>query len=162
MRKNITITGLLLVCMHASFAQQTAFSASTFKPLHGLTGLWKMDTPRGTIYEEWQVRSDDQLLGRSFKIKNNDTLVLENVTLSLQGNDIFFTPVVREQNNQQPVPFKLISCDKNRYVFENKEHDFPQRVIYELVSTTSVHARIEGSKNGKEMGSDFTYTRVGK
>jgi hypothetical protein len=160
MRKYIAITGLLLVLMYASFARQTTYSAREFKPLLGLSGLWKMDTQRGTIYEEWLVRGDDQLWGRSYKIKNNDTLVLENVILSLQGNDIFYTPVVHDQNNQQPVPFKLISCTNNRYVFENKEHDFPQRVIYELVSTTGLHARIEGSKNGKEMGSDFNYVRV--
>lgn len=160
MKKYIATTVLLLVIINSSLAQQTAFSAREFKPLHALTGLWKMDTPRGTIYEEWQAGSDEQLSGRSYKIKNNDTLVLENVIISLQGNAIFYTPVVHDQNNQQPVPFKLISCNNNRYVFENKQHDFPQRVIYELVSTTEVRARIEGSKGGKEMSSDFNYTGV--
>ncbi len=151
---------LMFVCISRSMAQQTAYSAKEFKPLHGLTGLWKMDTKRGAIYEEWQVRGDDQLSGRSYKINNNDTIVLENVIISLQNYAIYYTPVVSDQNNQQPVPFKLISYNNNRYVFENKEHDYPQRVIYELVSTNDLRARIEGNKNGKEMGSDFNYSRV--
>jgi hypothetical protein len=159
MRKPIITFALLLTFMQVSNAQ-TAFSDKEYKPLHGLTGLWKMDSPRGTLYEEWQVKDNNQLSGRSYKIKNNDTLVLENVIISLQGDAIFYTPVVHNQNNEQPVPFKLISCSNNRYVFENKEHDYPQRVIYEMVSTTGLHARIEGNKNGKEMGSDFIYTRV--
>lgn len=160
MKKYITVVWLLFVVINVSLAQQPVYSGKEFKPLFGLIGSWKMDSPRGTIYEEWQVRGDTQLSGRSYKIKNNDTLVLENVIISLQGNTIFYTPVVQDQNNQQPVPFRLISCNNNRYVFENKEHDYPQRVIYDLVSANDLRARIEGSKGGKEMGSDFNYSRV--
>jgi hypothetical protein len=160
MRKLTVIICLLFVFLSGSVAQQPTYSAKEFKPLHGLTGLWKMDAKRGIIYEEWQVRSDNQLSGRSYKINNNDTMVLENVIISLQDDAIFYTPIVHDQNNHLPVQFKLISCNKNRYVFENKEHDYPQRVIYELVSANNLHARIEGSKNGKEMGSDFNYSRV--
>jgi hypothetical protein len=159
MRNVITTAFLLLMAMNMSFAQ-LAYSTTEFKRLHGLTGLWKMDTQRGTLYEEWNIINDNQLAGRSYKIRNNDTLVLENVVISLQGNTIFYAPVVHNQNNEQPVPFKLISCTNNRYVFENKEHDYPQRVIYDLASTNDLRARIEGSKNGKEMGSDFIYNRI--
>lgn len=159
MRKHVTVFTLLLIFIQVSHAQ-TVFSAKEFKPLHGLAGLWKMETPRGALYEEWQVKDDNQLSGRSYKIKNNDTLVLENVTISLQGDGIFYIPVVHNQNNEQPVPFKLISSSNNRYVFENKEHDYPQRVIYEVGSNTDLRARIEGLNKGKEMGTDFNYTRV--
>lgn len=160
MRKCTIGTYLLFVLSCGAFAQQPVYTTNEFKPLHGLTGLWKMDGKRGAIYEEWQVSGDNQLTGRSYKINNNDTMVLENVVISLQNNAIFYTPVVRDQNNQQPVPFKLISYNNNKYVFENKEHDYPQRVIYQLVSTNDLRARIEGTKNGKESGSDFNYMRV--
>lgn len=160
MRRTSCFIGLLLTCMNVSFAQQAGWSGKEFRPLHGLSGLWKMDTPRGTLFEEWQVTNDSQLTGRSYRVKGSDTMVLENVIISLQDDAIFFTPVVQDQNNHQPVPFKLISCSNNRYVFENATHDYPQRVIYELVSPSGLRARIEGSKNGKEMGSDFLYSRV--
>lgn len=160
MRKYTVTACLLFVFVTISMAQQPVYTNTEFKPLHGLTGLWKMDSKRGALYEEWQVSGDNQLMGRSYKINNNDTIVLENVVISLQGNAIFYTPVVRDQNNQQPVPFKLISYNNNRYVFENKEHDYPQRVIYELVSSSELRARIEGNNKGKESGSDFNYRRV--
>lgn len=160
MRKYTATICLMFLFTGATLAQPPVYSNKEFKPLHELTGLWKMDGKRGAIFEEWQLSGDNQLKGRSYKINNNDTVVLENVIISLQGNAIFYTPVVRDQNNQQPVPFKLISYNNNRYVFENKEHDYPQRVIYELVSANELRARIEGSKNGKESGSDFNYTRV--
>ena len=160
MRKYTVTICLLFVFVTISMAQQTVYTTTDFKPLHGLTGLWKMEGKRGALYEEWLVSGDNQLTGRSYKINNRDTMVLENVIISLQGDAIFYTPVVRDQNNQQPVPFKLISYNNNRYVFENKEHDYPQRVIYELISSNELRARIEGSKGGKEMGSGFNYTRV--
>lgn len=160
MRKCTIGIYLLFVLTGGALAQQPVYTAKEFKPLHGLTGLWKMDGKRGAIYEEWQVSGDNQLTGRRYKINNNDTMVLENVVISLQGNAIFYTPVVRDQNNQQPVPFKLISYNNNKYVFENKEHDYPQRVIYELTSANDLRARIEGRKGGKEMGSDFNYNII--
>lgn len=162
MKRYMIAIWLLFIVINVSVAQQPVYSAREFKPLYGLTGLWKMDSQRGAIYEEWQVGGDGQLSGRSYKIKNSDTVVLENVIISLQGNAIFYTPVVQNQNNRHPVPFRLISCNNNRYVFENKEHDYPQRVIYDLVAPNDLRARIEGSKDGKEMGSDFNYVRVGK
>jgi uncharacterized protein DUF6265 len=160
MRMCIVAAYLMFVLSGTAIAQQPTYTTKEFKPLHGLTGLWKMDGKRGALYEEWQAIGDNQLTGRSYKINNNDTMVLENVVISLQGNVIFYTPVVRDQNNQQPVPFKLISYNNNKYVFENKEHDYPQRVIYELISANDLRARIEGTKNGKESGSDFIYSRV--
>ena len=67
-------------------AQQPVYTSTKFKPLHGLTGLWKMDGKRGALYEEWLISGDNQLTGRSYKINNNDTIVLENVIISVQGD----------------------------------------------------------------------------
>jgi hypothetical protein len=136
------------------------FSENDFKALQGLEGLWKMETSRGAIYEEWQPKSNNKLTGRSYRINNTDTMVMERIELFHEGNDIIYRPVVSNQNNQQPVTFKLISIADGRYVFENKAHDFPQRVIYQIVSKDVVHARIEGIRNGQERGSDFRYSRV--
>lgn len=159
-RKYTVTICILFVFVPILRAQQPFYTTRDFKPLYGLTGLWRMDGKRGALYEEWRVNGDSQLTGRSYKINNNDTMELENVIISLQGKAIFYTPVVHDQNNQQAVPFKLISYNNNRYVFENKEHDYPQRVIYELVFSNELRARIEGNKDGKEMGSDFNYSRI--
>lgn len=136
------------------------FSENDFKALEGLEGLWKMETNRGAIYEEWQTKSNNKMTGRSYRINNTDTMVMERIELYREGNDIVYSPVVSNQNNQQAVTFKLISITDGRYVFENKAHDFPQRVIYKIVSKDAVHARIEGIRNGQERGSDFRYSRV--
>lgn len=141
-------------------AQSQTFSEKDFNNLQPLVGLWKMETSRGPLFEEWQLPAGNKLSGRSYKVKNTDTAVLERVTLFLQDNKIIFSPVVTNQNQGKAVQFVLISNADNRYVFENKAHDYPQRVIYHFVAKDSIHARIEGAKNGKAMGSDFMYSRV--
>jgi hypothetical protein len=157
--KSIIVT-LLLFTATCYTAPAQSFTEKDFKPLHGLIGLWKMETNRGALYEEWKLLNDHQLSGKSFKINNTDTVVLERVTLSLNNNSIFYSPLVSNQNNGQTIHFTLISSTNQRYIFENKTHDFPQRVIYQLVSDKVLQARIEGTKNGKQMGSDFNYSRM--
>ncbi len=45
-------------------------------------------------------------------------------------------------------------------VFENPQHDFPQRVIYRLDDGGRLNARIEGQRNGSLQGVDFPMQRV--
>lgn len=148
----------LIAAMHSAMAQ--SWSVKDFTPLHGLAGLWKMESSRGAIYEEWQIQNDHTINGKSYKINNGDTLVLERVSLFLEGERIVYQPTVTNQNDGKAVQFALVSTKDQRYIFENKEHDFPQRVIYHVTAGNSLHARIEGTKNGKQMASDFNYSRL--
>jgi hypothetical protein len=59
-----------------------------------------------------------------------------------------------------PTPFRLVEMDTHRVVFENKEHDFPQRVLYWLDDAGALHARIEGDLNGKAAGEEWTWTKA--
>lgn len=158
MYRMIIVLAIFLFAAAAASAQ--SFSDKDFKALYALQGLWKMETARGAIYEEWYKKDENRLSGRSYRIDKTDTIIMEKIELYRQDNDIIYSPVVSDQNNRQAVPFKLISNADGRYVFENKEHDFPQRVIYHLVSKDAVDARIEGVRNGQERGFDFKYSRV--
>ena len=61
-----------------------------------------------------------------------DTTVLEAIELYHQDDHFWYVPVVPDQNNSLPVLFILISSEDNHFVFENPDHDFPQRIIYEF------------------------------
>jgi Domain of unknown function (DUF6265) len=131
-----------------------------FNKLSGLIGLWKMETFRGTIYEEWKAAGKSKLAGTSYKLKGTDTIALENMELQLIDEAAYFIPTVSGQNNNLPVRFKMIGFANSTFTFENKEHDFPQRVIYRLINNDSIFARIEGSVGGKNKFSNFNYSRV--
>lgn len=45
-------------------------------------------------------------------------------------------------------------------VFDNPQHDFLQRVIYQKRGADSLWARIEATGNGRVRGVDFPYARA--
>lgn len=57
-----------------------------------------------------------------------------------------------------PTSFCLLSQDAQRVVFENKAHDFPQRIVYARTGDKMV-ARIEGTINGQERSAEWAWER---
>lgn len=142
------------------FANASCQNRKLFKELRLLAGTWRMETPRGPLFEEWKVVNKKAMNGKSYKLNGRDTLLLENIKLIKNTSGFYYIPTVSDQNNKQPVPFKMINNQNSSFTFENKQHDFPQRIIYKIVNRDSVVARIEGTKGGKESYSDFFYKRL--
>jgi hypothetical protein len=136
------------------------FPQDHFTDLSSLQGVWRMKTDKGDIYESWRSISDLELAGKSYQLNGDDTIVFERIRLVKKGSAIAYIPVVMDQNEGQPVEFRLISAEQKKYIFENKAHDFPQRIIYSLVTPDSVVARIEGIRDSKPDGADYYFSRV--
>ena len=152
---------VIILVLSTGFASVSSTPRTeNFVKLLQLSGTWAMQTKKGLLYEEWTKTSETEISGKSYRLNQNDTLILERVKLKEEGEDIFYIPTVQNQNDRKPVTFKLIGVDGNKFTFENKLHDFPQRIIYNLVTTDSIVARIEGSKNGNTGGSDFYFKRL--
>lgn len=62
------------------------------------------------------------------------------------------------KGRQPATPFKMIEMAANKVVFENPEHDFPQRIIYEREGDT-LTARIEGTQNGEPHHQQWSWQR---
>lgn len=104
---------------------------SDFSPLHWLAGMWEMPKPNGTIrLETWESKGLTALSGKGMKVMKGDTTYLETIELYSDHAEIWYTPTVPDQNNNQPVAFKLVSSVDHQYTFENPHHDFPQRIVY--------------------------------
>lgn len=132
--------------------------SQTFKKLYGLTGTWKMNTKRGAVCEEWRKVNKNYLQSKGYMVKGKDTMITEKIALTNTREGIFYTSTVEDQNNKQPVPFKMTSSENNEFVFENPQHDFPKRIVYKLVTADSLHAYIDdGTETGKRQ--NFYYKR---
>ena len=55
---------------------------------------------------------------------------------------------------QQPVLYTLVE-DNGKYVFENLEHDFPQKIEYNIQDEYSILASIEGNLNGEIVKEEY-------
>lgn len=113
-----------------------------------LIGTWENKTTRGSIYESWKKVRRNELTGKSFILKDRDTVVLENIQLVRKNNILTYIPTVNGQNNNQPVSFPLISKSEKKLVFENKSHDFPQLISYTRITGDSLVAEISGISKG--------------
>lgn len=153
----ILLTMLLLATLTDAVSQD---ASARFKQLQAIIGNWSMQTKKGIIYESWSQASDSSLTGKSYRIVGEDSLLLEELGLVRKGNDIFYIPAVRNQNGQEPVTFKLLKVENDNYVFDNPAHDFPQRIIYHLPKSNTMHAWIEGMDKGIYRKSDFYYKKV--
>lgn len=119
-----------------------------------------MESSKGMLYESWQKLNDSTFQGISFRVSGKDTTVLEQMELVLREGRIMFVPTVPGQNDEKPVVFTLVKLENNRYVFENKEHDFPKRVVYVLPKDNILQAWIEGDINGTARKIDFNFKKV--
>lgn len=125
-----------------------------------LTGTWLMNTSRGQILEKWESTSPDNLNGSTFRITGKDTVLSERVQLIRTADQIHYVPTVSGQNNGQAIRFRLTSSSNNIFVFENPEHDFPKRIVYDVLGTDIIHAWIDGGEEGKMKRSDYYFHRI--
>jgi hypothetical protein len=124
-----------------------------------MLGVWEMENAAGRIYEEWTRVSDSLFSGKSYIINDNDTLILESISLVVKDGEILYVPSVIEQNDGKPITFKLVADSGNTFVFENLKHDFPQRIIYINKCKDSLYAIIEGNTDTKVRKEEFIMNR---
>lgn len=125
-----------------------------------LIGTWETRSPRGSLFEEWSRLNKDELSGRSYFIRDGDTVVVETIRLVSEGENLFYIPTVRDQNDGLPVRFSLRSISDTSFVFENPSHDYPQRISYTRISADSLIAEIAGTRGGEERSQRFPMGRV--
>ena len=158
--KLIVKTIVLTVLMSTSDLYAQRLDAR-LKPLKQLLGDWEMSTPGSRIIESWTYLNRKSFQGKSVKVNSNgDTTLLEQIKIQVKDGKLRYIPVVEGQNSGKPVAFTLVSAKSGKYVFENKLHDFPQRIVYWFKSENDLFAWIEGEKNGKPRRAEFRYRRV--
>ena len=128
--------------------------------LHGLEGTWVRKGKNGNMYEVWSVQSEHLMQAYSYTKKGKDSLPEETVELHEKDHAIYYTVTTARQNDQRPVSFKLTSGSGNKFVFENPMHDYPKRIVYELVSADSIHAFIDDLKETGGHRIHFGFSRV--
>ena len=118
----------------------------TIADLAWLAGSW-IGTSQGTEMEEhWTAPKGNSMIGLHRDVGKGRTLVFEFLRIEQQGDQIVYLSM---PNGRSPAtPFPLKEASGTRVVFENPQHDFPQRIIY-WKDGNDLRARIEGTQNGK-------------
>jgi hypothetical protein len=123
-------------------------------------GYWELVSPEGKVTESW-IRTNDTVYSGIGKYTDTagQTLTTEEISIVLRNNELLYIPEVSNQNNGQPVIFKEASFSDTMVVFENKSHDFPQRIVYVKQGEGKMLAYIEGEMNGEPAKMEYPYTK---
>lgn len=150
MQKRILSLAIIIFSASVINAQKT-------EQLKWMAGTWKINAGSGVIIEQWQITNDSTLSGKSYFVKNGtDTIPQETIELAFRGGEWHYIPTVKNQNNAQPVSFKVIFLKGTEFISENPAHDFPQRIAYRRIKNQLL-ASIEGKKNGKYGKQNFDF-----
>jgi hypothetical protein len=124
-----------------------------------LAGHWRMEKAGRVLDEQWMAPAGGVMLGMARTVAKGKTL--ENEFLQIRegpGGELYY---IAQPSGQKETAFRLTSLAETEVVFENKEHDFPQRISYRQNSDGTLLASIEGpGKDGTTKRIEYPYRRV--
>lgn len=126
--------------------------------LSWIVDRWIATDGESKSYEHWEKTSETLFTGGSETVKNGDTVFSEKLQIELIDGNIYYIADV--SHNPAPVKFKLTKLTDSEALFENPEHDFPQKISYKQVDG-NLHASIEGpGKDKKWKKIDFIMNKM--
>jgi len=122
-----------------------------------LAGCWEMRTPSRLLEEHWTAPRGGSMLGVGRTVRGDTLVEYEFVVLREQGGVLAYEA---HPSGQEAATFTQIQLTNSSVVFENRAHDFPQRVGYRRAAADSLVAWIEGTVKGTTQRIEFPYVRV--
>ena len=123
-----------------------------------LAGSWSGDEGGLAMEEHWTVPAGGALLGLHRDVKNGRMVSFEFLRIGASAETVTYWASPR---SAPPTPFRLKELGPGRrVVFENPEHDFPQRILYWMGDDDALHARIEGPTGTGEKAMEWTWRRA--
>ena len=156
MRTHSFLAAILVLL--AGVGASASAKAADISQLAWLGGCWKNEKAEPGSGEHWLPLAGGTLLGVSRTVKKGKTVEFEFMQIrTVENGQLAF---IAMPSGQQTVVFPLLRLVKAEVVFENPQHDFPQRIIYQLQGDKKLQARIEGTRNGALRAIDFPMNRV--
>ncbi|HUF02944.1 MAG TPA: DUF6265 family protein [Aridibacter sp.] len=153
MKTLILIASTLLLLSLSAFPQDKP-AKPTVKDLAWFSGCWQMErAPARTSYEQWTYPAGI-MIGMAYSMRDGKMVDHEFLRIIEKDGDIFYVAIPYRQKETH---FKLTSLEDGVAVFENPEHDFPQKITYTR-RADGINARVEGKSNGQVRGFELVYS----
>jgi hypothetical protein len=124
-----------------------------------LAGHWRMEKGDRMVDEQWMAPAGGLMLGMARTMAKGQVREYEFVLIREGPGGVLF--YVAQPSGQKEASFKQLSLTGTEIVFENKEHDFPQKIGYRLQPDGSLVAYIEGpGKDGATKRIEYPYQRM--
>jgi hypothetical protein len=121
-----------------------------------LAGCWEHVTAQRRVEEHWMAPRGRTMLSAGRTVAGDKLVEFEMVLIREQDGRLAYES---HPSGQPSAVFLSHTIDGQEVVFENFEHDFPQRIGYKR-DGTALLAWIEGSRNGQMRRVEFPYKKV--
>jgi len=141
----MSLRAILWTCL-AALPMAAAAEASDIGRLAWMTGSWAGEKDGVRLEEHWMSPRGATMLGMHRDLRGR-TVSFEFFRVVEDSLGLVY--LAQPGGRAPATPFRAKGLEERRIVFENLEHDFPQRVIYWLGKDGALHARVEGMIGGK-------------
>ena len=129
------------------FLSPVSLFAQDISDLDWMKGYWTHSENGVTMEELWTSESGGMLLGLHRDVFENRGSSFEFLRIIQQEEKIVY---LASPGGRAPISFTLKELGNQKVIFENLEHDFPQRLIYTR-NGDELSVRIEDASGKKNM-----------
>ena len=148
----IVVLASFLCVADVGFAQQ-----ATVDRIAWLQGCWRSTRGEATVEEQWMAPRGGAMLGMGRTVRGSKLVEYELVLITEQEGRLAYEA---HPSGQPTATFMATTATDTSVVFENPQHDFPQRVGYRRNGADALDAWVEGQADGKSRRVDFSYQRA--
>lgn len=127
--------------------------------LSWMAGSWEGTQGGVEIEEVWMAPKGGAMIGMHRDVAGGKMVGFEYLRIVTKGGKLAY---LASPQGSAPTPFPLKEMSGKKVVFENPDHDFPQRIIYWLDKDGALNAKIEGDQGGKPAEMSWTWKRAGE
>ena len=150
---SIPLLGLTAASLGAQEPGNSGLDAARF-----LVGCWAQPAPEGNGLREFYAPPANNLLtGLSQFWRGGEIVDFEFHRIDDSPAGPVLTP---HPKGVASVSFQPSAIEPGRIVWENPEHDFPQRIIYARVAPDTLVARVEGGEGASARSAEWRMART--
>jgi len=149
---------LIVLLLAGSVHSAPVTGTESVQDLAWLAGCWASRGGEPGSGEQWSVPAGGTLFGINRTVRDSRTVAFETMQIVETGEGRI--EFVANPSGQAGARFALVQIGDQEVVFENREHDFPQRILYRLTADGNMEARIEGEQEGRTQAIDFPMDAV--
>jgi hypothetical protein len=124
--------------------------------LEWMSGTWVAKSEAATVAESWVGPGNGMMVAANLSTWTSGRKFYEFLRIgeTAEGLSYYASP-----GGRAPVEFRMKELGDRRVVFENPQHDFPQRILY-WREGEQLLARVEGTLGGKEKREEWRFDRA--
>jgi hypothetical protein len=160
------LAGALLALAGLPLASQEPAAAPTLDDAVWLTGFWHTPSGVNGAWEEhWTIPRGGGMIGM-FRIKQRPANMYKVLLIEEDKDGVWMRlrhfGAKMQDEDKEPLRFKLISAADKKLVFENPDKEKLKRITYQFEAPSGMSVTIEGQRDGKPVSGTLKFVRAGE